>query len=373
MISSLETNNTAIVHEAQQVHTEVYLAKGFISEEQLNEEHLYVDEYTDRSETILIKTGNKETTIRIIHTDKNQGLLSLPTAKNFSVDPEVVKSVAHVSRLSALKQRDVVEISGLASMKIDSETSAADVFDATRQAYATGLRRSLDQGHKLWIMNIDERLNQSLKMILGKDSLHDAGEEKQYIGPPTKPVVLNPQDIVTSILKGSNTRFSEMNKKDIRKSLSGVSEKYLPTNLVKLLHENGISTEKDSVFSRILKRKKAIGYTAIIGYSTVRAIPVAAIPEFYGNPFIFAGIDIGTAFTQVWGTEKYLTGKTRTIRALGAVTAVASLMAPYGYVWLNGRDYPAYVNIIAGGLIGLAVAKETVMTIKDRKLHDGLQ
>jgi hypothetical protein len=104
----------------------------------------------------------------------------------------------------------------------------------------------------------------------------------------------------------------------------------------------------------------------------VRAIPVAAIPEFDGNPFIFAGVDIGTAVTQVWGMEQYLKGKTRLRRAIGATTAVASLVAPYAYVYANGEDYPVYVNAVAGTLISGAVLGEVIKTKKDITLQRDL-
>jgi hypothetical protein len=368
-----KTADIPIVLQAQHVHTEAYLRAGFITRGELNGSGLYVDDYTERSEPIFVKTSDKETAIRMIHADKESGILSLPTAEKFSVDASIIKDVAHVSRLSDIKPRQVVEISGLSSIKAHEGTTKEEAFDATRQAYATGLRRSLDQGHILWLMNIEPRLNNWLKNVLGKDALSQLGESKQLIGPPTVPYALNPQDVVTSILKGdSPERFSEMNKNDIRATLGGVSEKYLSKELIDLLHENGIETKKATALENALKRKKTIGYAAIIGYSTLRAIPVAAIPEFDGNGFVFAGIDVGTAVVQVLGMEKYLTGKKRVTRALGATVAVASLITPYGYVYLQGEDYPAYVNVIAGTLIAGAAVGEAVKTVKDVKIRDRL-
>lgn len=370
MVSREGQPEDPVADEAQRLLGRVYLEEGFIEPDQLKD-GLLIDKYTGRSEQILIDSGAKKTAVRLIHADKN-GLLSLPTMQHFKVDPETIKSVAHVSRLSDIRPQDVVEVSGLASIKANNENSPAEELDATRQAYATGLRRSLDQGHRLWVMNVDEKLMRHLRVILGEDAVFQIGDEQTYVGPPTIPIALNPQDVVESILLDEGRPFSDMNKDDIRKTLSGVSDKHLSPRLVELLHANGIETKKGSVASQLLRHKKTVGYAAIISYSALRAIPVAAIPEFHGNPFVFAGIDIGTALTQVWGTEKYFTDEKRVTRALGAATAVASLVAPYVYVWQNGEDYPAYVNAVAGGLIGGAVLHEAHKTTHDNKIRAGL-
>lgn len=362
----------ALMNEAQKVHTEVYLREGFIGADDLDENGLFIDEYTDRSEPVVVQLGSKETTIRMIHATKKEGLLSLPTPKHFEVDPDEVRRIAKVSRLSDIKPRQAVEISGLASIALSETTSTTDVFDATRQVYATGLRRSLDQGHSLWTMNVDTRLQKSLALILGKEAITQIGEEQSYMGPATIPVALNPQAVVESILTQKGGRYADMNRADIAHTLGGVSERHLPSHLIKLLHDNDIETKKGNLLARAVKHKKALGYTGIILYSTGRAIPVAMIPEFEGNPFVFAGIDVGTALTQVLGMEKYLTGKRVATRMGGAALAVGSLIAPYGYVWLTGEDYPPYVNAIAGTLIGGAVVGEIAKSKKDRKIRNGL-
>jgi hypothetical protein len=370
---STEPVDPEIVKEAQQVHTQVYLQEGFISHDQLNEEGVFVDEYTPRVEPILVRLGSKETTLRMIHTGKKEGgLLSLPTLKHFEIDVDTLKQVAHASRLADIRAKNVVEISGLAAIKTGEDATTGDVLDATRQAYATGLRRSLDQGHSLWVMNVDKRFKKGFDAILGKDAMVQIGEPQEYIGPPTIPVALNPQDVVKSILLDEG-RFGEANRDDIRNTLGGVSEKHLSRELIKLLHENEIETTKNSLASKAWNNKKAAFYTTIVGYSALRFLPVGAVDEFSGSVPLYAAIDVGTALTQVGSMELFFKGKNRAIRSLGIVGTAASFMAPYAYFYANGDDYPPYVNAIAAGFAAVGVGLETDRSIRDHKLRKGLE
>jgi len=364
----------SVATEAKQVHTVVYLNEGFIQPEQLNADGLYEDEYTSRSDPILVKSGAKETTIRMIHTSaKEGGILSLPTARHFSLDPDAIKKVAGASRLSAIDPKTVVEISGLASMPLEGGDSRSAVLDATRQAYAMGLRLSLDQGHSLWMMNVDPKLKGFLTMILGEDMITQIGEMQDYMSPPTVPIALNPQKVVESILLSEDARFGDMNRADIKETLEGVSEKHLTSKLVKLLHQNDIQTKKESLASKVWSSKKLAFYAGIVGYSALRFLPVGAVSQFHGSVPLYATIDVGTAFTQIGSMELFLQGRNRTIRALGALGTGASFAAPYAYFWANGDDYPWYVNAVASGFVAIGVGIETKKTISDNKIRKGLE
>lgn len=359
--------------EAQKVHTEAYLRAGLISESELDEEGFYSDEYTDRSEYILVKTQHKGATMRMIHADKKVGILSLPTAKHFSIDPEVVQRVSHVSRLSNLRPRHVVEISGLGAVSLDAEMSMPEQFDATRQLYATGLRRSLDQGHKMWIMNAEKKdVIAFLNLTLGKDSYSVLGEPRvydKYLGnAETVPIALNPQDLVEKILTTEGGRFKDLNIADIRLAMQGVSDKFLSSRLKKLFREHNIAMQKQGALDKIKSNPAAVFYTSIIGYSALRALPLGAVDEFEGSVPAFLALDVSTAVTQVASMELYFKNKSRTVRALGAVGAAASFAAPYAYFWANGDDYPWYVNAVAGGMIALGAGLEVDRTVRDKNI-----
>ncbi|MEO6109740.1 MAG: hypothetical protein ABIP50_01885 [Candidatus Saccharimonadales bacterium] len=373
-MSSIEEGpSEAVALEAQQIHTDVYLDRGYIQPEELREDGIYIDEYTPRSEPILVKLGAKETTVRIIHADKKNGMLSLPTPKHFAIDTAALKEVAHVSRLADIGWRDVVELSGLASIRLADDATTEEKFDATRQAYAAGLRHSLDQGHALWVMNVDNKLMKFLELTLGKDSYTQIGEKQEYMGPATTPIALNPQDIVKSILLDQTSRFGEANREDISLAMQGVSEKHLSRTLIKLLKDNDIETTKNSVASKLWMNKKAALYGSIVGYSALRFLPVMAVEQFHGSVAAFAGIDIATAVTQVGSMELFFSGKNRAVRTLGALGTGASFAAPYAYFWANGEDYPPYVNAIAGGFVAIGVGIEASKTRTDIKVRHGLE
>lgn len=359
---------------AQRIHTEAYLRSGFIDESQLDTEGLYTDEYTERADPIVVKIGQKATAIRVIHGDKQQGgLLSLPTVKNFSLEPNAVRDVARVTRLSDIRAADAVEISGLGSVQSDETFDSAESLDATRQAYAKALRLSLDQGHKLWLMNIDEKLKNYLDLILGKGLINQVGEEATYMGPPTIPAVANPQTIVTSILSKKDGRFAEENKEDVRAALAGVNERYLTRELKSLLKENNIPITEDNVLSKLWRNRKAAFYTGIVAYSALRFVPVGFVEQFNGSVGLYAAIDVATAVTQVGSMEVMFKSKTRTKRALGALGTAVSFVLPYVYFYANGEDYPWFVNAVAGGFVGVSVYAETSKSLKDRKLKNGLE
>ncbi len=83
---------------AMRLHTDVYLQNGIITSESLNEEGLYVDEYTARSKYYVVKNSQKIADARQIACDRRAGILSLPTAHHFSVDAAKLAeggSIAH--------------------------------------------------------------------------------------------------------------------------------------------------------------------------------------------------------------------------------------------------------------------------------------
>ncbi len=358
---------------AQEIHTRVYLENGYITEDDIDENGLYSDEYTERSEHIVVNIGNKHTAMRLISADKKHGgILSLPTAQHFSIDSDLLLATAKATRLSDIKAREVVEVSGLSAIQSTEGASHAEAFDATRQAYATALRISLDQGHKLWLMNIDEKFKHHLDTILGKGLVTQLGEAGQYMGPPTIPAALNPQEVVLSILTDETSRFKDMNREDITKTLEGVNEKYLSRKLIKQLHAHDIGTEKESLASKAWNNKLAVIYAGIIGYSALRFVPVGFVDQFNGSVSAFAAIDIGTAVTQVASMDMMFKGKNRTIRTLGALGATASFVAPYAYFYANGEDYPWGVNVAAGTFAAIGVGIEVAKSVKDTKIKNTL-
>lgn len=360
---------------AQTIHTEAYLANAFITEDQLDSDGIFVDEYSDRSNYLVSEKDNRRSACRYIHASKKGGILSLPTAQHFSLNPQVIKAAAGVNRLSDLKSREVIEVSGLASVLLDGETAdigRSNKLDATRLLYASILRHSLDQGHKLWLLNTDKYLLRSLELLVGKEQIHRLGEETEYMGPPTIPVAINPQDVVKAAF-ADKTDFGVMKQQYLREELPGVNTKHLSNELKAILIENEIEVKEESKMKRLLTNRRALAYTAIIGYSSLRALPVAGVEEFHGSVPLLWGIDVGTAVPYTWGLIETVAAKKTSRRVTGGVVAAGSFVAPYAYFWAEGQDYPPYVNAIAGGLIGLATTLEISKVRRDSKIAHSLQ
>ncbi|MFZ2836671.1 MAG: hypothetical protein WAZ21_05130 [Candidatus Saccharimonadales bacterium] len=360
---------------AQSLHTQVYLERDFIDIEDINDAGLFIDEYSDRSTYLLSENDNRRSACRYIRADKKNGIMSLPTAQRFSVDPEIIKQAAGVHRLSDLRHSEVIEVSGLASIRLsdDSERGAgrAGELDATRLLYASIIRRSLDDGHKLWLLNIDRALLRSLEMLIGKDQVHTLGEAVEYMGPATIPVAINPQDVVRAAFADKSS-FGDMKQQYLLETLPGVSDRYLADDVKQMLSENGIPYESESRLRRLFRNRRALAYAAIIGYSSARALPVGAVEEFEGSAPLLWAIDIGTAVPYTWGLLEAVSAKTPLRRAVGATVASGSFVAPYAYFWSEGNDYPPHVNIAVGGLIGAATLLEAGKVRKDRKIAKAL-
>ena len=103
-----------ITRKAMALHTSVYRDRGFIGEGDIIDGY-FRDQYTDRSRYFFQENERREVGARLISATRKQGIMSLPTMKNFRVDPDVIASTAGVSRISDLSYKKVVEVSGLAS------------------------------------------------------------------------------------------------------------------------------------------------------------------------------------------------------------------------------------------------------------------
>jgi hypothetical protein len=302
--------------------------------------------------------------------------------KNFSVDPDLIANTAGVNRVSDLSYKKVVEVSGLASRykkDRDSTGSTDRVFDPVRLLYTNLLRYSIEQGHEIWALNADPFLLRDMRNQLGRDQVITIGESQKYMGPPSTPAVINPQRVVMSVLNGDNKE----NKEYIKEVLDGVNLARVPKPFQELFKDNGIDYTLDlPLKEKILKLRtlKAVGYSGLVGYSAFRALPVSTVEEFHGSIPLFFAIDVGTALTQVWGMEEVLSKDTYLQRKIGRVAAktvgmavaTGSFVAPYAYFYSQGEEYPAYVNGVVAGLVGVAGVSEYIKYRRERNLRQQL-
>ncbi|MFZ1250064.1 MAG: hypothetical protein WAR37_01265 [Candidatus Microsaccharimonas sp.] len=383
--SEIPLSGDPLVRKGVEIRTDAFARKKIITTGDLNNQGLYVDDYDvnekgDRTHRIVVSTPEKESALRILHGDpKSNDIFDLPTLRHFTIDPISLRDAAKVSRLSQIKKDSIVEISGLGAVARKGNVSASEAlesFDATRQLYSQALRHSVEQGHRLWVMNIDDDMQKFLTRVLGPQSYSVIGEKQKYIGDDTTPVALDPLEVTTAVLRADAnapgaSRFTNMNKEDIKKAFQGIDTLNLKASTVKLLHENDIETTTEhphrTQFNRLMRNKAATFYGFILGYSALRFTGAGSLEEFEGSVPAFAAIDIATAFTQVGSMEMYLKGKTRPIRLLGVAGTAASFAAPYMYFYANGQDYPWYANVVAGGAVALGAVLETKSSLSDSK------
>lgn len=353
---------------AQALHTRVYLSEGFITETDLSN-GVYEDDYSARSTYYFAKNGTKDVVARQIE-PKDKDILSLPTFKTFSCDPEKIKEVADIQNFGELKANQVVEISALSSEKKNGDNAAKaaleDKLHAVPFLYASMLKDSIEKGHKLWISNMEEPLINVIGAMVGPDQLHKVGESKAYMGDPTTPVAINPLSIVESVLE-SDKEYMDVYKDYIRTVFKDVNVDKVPKEFAKMLRANGVETTRSSFAKRLVRSKEFIAQLAIFSYSVARVAPAAMVDEFEGSTAALLAIDVGTAVPYTHGVIKMYTGKTTKDKLLGAALAVPSFLAPYAYYYAEGKDYPTEVNAIAGTLVVGAIASEVLKRRKNKK------
>jgi hypothetical protein len=359
------------------IHTDRYLKKGFITEENLTD-GFYIDPYTERSLYFVVRNGNKIATVREISCDKT-GLASLPTLEHFNCDPQIITETAGVNRLSELSRNEVVEISGLSAAPVNNgiesqdnlevKIKKSDTLDAIPALYGEMLRAAVEKGHRLWVSNMESDLMQVIGGMIGEEHLTAIGERKKYMGPATTPIAINPRNVIESIftVKEDEPAHMPYYRDYLRMILKGVNVDKVPKKFRELLDENQVETERSHLLQRTKQKKAELATQALIfGYSATRAISGASVDDFHGSDQIFVGGDLITSVTYTKGMWMFYKGRTLKERAIGAALAGPSFIAPYAYYYAEGKDYPASVNIVAGTLATLGLAAE-VMRRKSAK------
>lgn len=375
---SAETERDDLTMKARALHTSVYKDRGFIDDGAIIDGY-FQDEYTERSRYFFQEGNHREVGARLISATKKQGIMSLPTMKNFVVDPDLIANTAGVNRVSDLSYKKVVEVSGLASRyKEDRGDSndADEVLDPVRLLYASLLRHSIEQGHELWALNADPLLLRDMRNRLGHDQVITIGEKQSYMGPPTFPAVINPQRVVKSILEGNN----EENQAYLKEALNGIDGRNLSDQLKKCLDDHDIDYTSYSQIRKIVRDPRTLAYSVIIGYSAARALPVAGVEEFNGSVPLLWTIDVGTAVPYTWGMIETFSSDTTLSRkigrvaskSIGATVAAASFVAPYAYFYSQGKEYPVYVNAVVAGLVGVAGVSEYAKYRREQNLREQL-
>jgi hypothetical protein len=377
-ITSLDENKGEIVkNRAQEISTEVYLREGFIKEIDLDEDGVYRDEYSGRSVYAVALNNKRESTMRYINADKKVGIMSLPTAKRFSIDPRTLAKTAKKRKISDLKPSEIIEISALAALP-ETDENLREQFaargNATKLIQAQFLRESLDNDYKVWIMNTHEIYVRYLRSLVGNDQVHVLGETKEYMESPTVPVAINPQEAVKHILSDT-TKGGQENKQYLTDALNGVSDRYLPKDLKKILEEEGVEIDKSTVREKILQRKgKILGQVGLYAWAAAKGVGFSYSPGFHGSGFVYWALDVVTVPPYVYGLAEVVSPRSSKAQVIGAAVAAISFIGPYGYIAAEGGgDFPWYIDAGLGALVGYATLGQVRAIRKDRKLQENLR
>lgn len=373
---------------AAQIHAGVYSRSDnkYVGDDQIDSEGVIAPDHDPYAEgsTYFLREGHLENggevnvVARQIHSRKKRdgGLAALPTLDEFQCDPRVLTELIGVPDLSSVDPRKVVEISALAS---DAE-GEGDHWEVVR-LYSEMIRHSLESGHEAWVMSTDERLTPVLDlMLLGQ--LKVLGESKEYMGSVSDPRCLSPVDVVDAYLDYQSDQpneFFDKTREILLSSLENLDARQLPDNLVDKLRAEGVSMSHSSRLERLISRNRAasIAMGALAAYAAVRAVPLATVDEFHGNPAIFAALDIGTIPPYVLGASMMYNNVNSVIKKItGGVIAVTGFLAPYAYVYAEGDSYPTYVNVAVGAFIGGSVLKDAISKRSGQRaatsLHDSI-
>ncbi|OYW86139.1 hypothetical protein B7Z17_01020, partial [Candidatus Saccharibacteria bacterium 32-49-10] len=203
--------NRALVDRSRALTTAVYLDSGFIDAEHLDRDGLYVDKYSSRATYFFAETPSMHATTRMIHSKHESAIDSLPTGEHFEIDYEKLAGVARVGDANEL-DGNIVEISSLAALpKKYRETDTDNGVEITKVLYAQMLRESLDQNHRVWLLNTHQSLLRHLSTLLGRDQVHVIGTPREYLGSITIPAAINPSLVVESVMK-DNSLIGEMKR-----------------------------------------------------------------------------------------------------------------------------------------------------------------
>lgn len=258
-----------------------------------------------------------------------RGVLNHPTIRTQNLDAELVRTAAKAQRLTELGPREVRDV------------EPDHLFDRDHLFHL--LRTSLHRGTQLWMLTLPDldaraRLEERFPGLV-----HDLSTVTPLA------VGLRPADMARQLIDTDP---------DAAHGFEGMDMMRVPRDIIVRLRDRGVPIQDRYGITRLMRNPRFIVYLIVFTYSALRALPVMFVKEFHGNLWILWTIDVLTAIPYTWGILAMVLAKRRRVRALGAVVAIATFMAPYIYFGSHGRHYPTYVWFVVGFLVTAAVAIE---------------
>jgi len=200
-----------LIEHAQKLHASVYLSKGFIDPNDLDENdrlHTIADPHQSHSHyfVITLDVAGLETvvaTARQIEAKDSKGMSSFPIVEKAKIFNRAV------AEISSQNPYACIEVSGLAKRR---GVSQAAILLLYREMWY----RSLRDGHTLWLMACDVKLYEKL-IVLFEGAIKKIGDKTSYQGGDVIPAMARPQEILGSLIYV--TKSSRLQKRVFRKKL----------------------------------------------------------------------------------------------------------------------------------------------------------
>lgn len=263
------------IEQARRLTAEVYLAKGYITEDHVGENGTIMaehDTYIGHSDYYVTtnEDGQIVATTRKIRYDRSKGRDSFPVfAQRSKLNSGWASHIQHHVGLE-----NCVEISALAkdrALDTDKLASLRTYKKLIQDAY---LDRHDGSSEKLFLMAASPKLYSQLSALF-KGGIKQIGPELQYPGEEVIPAIFRPVESIVSTIKSANdpeNPDAEMNRFVVDFVLEGLKEEQIPQPIKDTLAETGLwanneklnHADETEAKSQILNKKTLIT-AAILG------------------------------------------------------------------------------------------------------------
>lgn len=396
---------------SRQVYSRVYRMRGIVADHELDQTGVVPGDpkVEARTTRFLGINGRRVAAAGMVQADKKDGgLLSLPTFAHLATDPERLFAATGAQRLIDLDPSEFVEITGLGVESIPGRHKTPGEHNPVDVTYFEMLARSLvgmdksgrmdgsGQSKKWWVMNVEDWLRDDVAQMAGEANIHDLGDLQPYMGPDTRPILLDVLNTVRAILDPNHPSHKDDAKHEqyatyLRAALRGADEANIPDDIRTLLRDQGVElrseTRRQRVAHLIQERlkdpnvQKAMFIVPLVGYSVGRDVLAGTRGVYDGNMAVLMAVDVATAFGQAWSMQEGWSARSMRRRIVAAVGAVACFAAPYAFVYAVERQnhpeqdfsIPPAAKVVIGGMAGVAVYMQASAILRENRLRRGLR
>lgn len=402
-----------LLEESRRLTASVYLARGFVSQDQVNSQGLIADEYDPyvKHSTYYATTSSDKqqisATLRLINYNPEAGKRSFPMISEFEdcIEPEFK------DKLEKIGYSNIHEISALARDR-DLDSAGVSAMQLYRTMFLDAWSdKGIDADKSTFIMACNPKLADRLKLLFG-ESMQVMGSNMPYTGQEAVPLMFENFSGAIDTIKRSRdaknpykTLQSEVvkyffNGADIQAVHPGIVDTLKDENYTDLLEKmtSGVWENVHDYDVRMMSRMKragaigkarelftkdslkkywpeAVATAGLLGYTAARtaAVGVGMDATTDAEWEVFLAIELGTTPTYVLpmgdlirnaGKSPDEYARSRKYMMLGL--AGGSYVAPYAYLYGVGGLESAQGAGTFAGLVGVAVVPALAKAVKKR-------